>query len=161
MSVAKRTSFMSSQRKSQRGITMVEVLVAMLIFAIGLLGVAGMQSLALKSTDNSNTRSLVNIHAYEIVERMRANMAAVQDGQYDSITAVSGATNCLPSCSQAELAAWDSDEWLQNLQADIPSATGSVSYANGIATVTINWTERTLGTDAQAQSYTLQARINQ
>lgn len=161
MSVAKRISFMSLQRKNQRGVTMVEVLVAMLIFAIGLLGVAGMQSLALKSTDNSNLRSLVNIHAYEIVERMRANMTAVENGQYSSITAVSGATNCLPSCTPAQLAAWDADEWLQNLQSDIPSATGSVTYANGIATVTVNWTERTLGTDAQAQSYTLQARIDQ
>ena len=74
---------------------------------------------------------------------------------------MTGATNCLPSCSPAQLAAWDADEWLQNLQADIPSASGSVAYANGIATVTINWTERSLGTDALAQSYTLQARIDQ
>lgn len=153
---------MTARLNRQRGLTMIEVLVAMLIFAIGLLGVAGMQSLALKSTDNSNLRSLVNIHAYEIVERMRANMTAVEAGEYDSITAVSATpSNCLPSCTPAELAAWDADEWLQNLQADVPGATGSVSYANGTATVTINWTERSLGTDAQAQSYTLQARINQ
>ena len=77
---------MRAKLKGQRGLTMVEVLVAMLIFAIGLLGVAGMQSLALKSTDNSNMRSLVNIHAYEIVERMRANMTAVENGQYSSIS---------------------------------------------------------------------------
>lgn len=152
---------MRKKLNNQNGLTMIEVLVAMLIFAVGLLGVAGMQSLALKSTDNSNLRTLVNIHAYEIVERMRANMTAVESGQYNSISAVSGASNCLPSCTPAQLAAWDGDEWLQNLKADLPGATGSVAYANGIATVTINWTERSLGTDAQAQSYVLQARIDQ
>ncbi|WP_166266455.1 type IV pilus modification protein PilV [Marinobacter caseinilyticus] len=148
-------------KSAQRGLSMIEVLIAMLIFAIGLLGVAGMQSLALKSTNNSNVRSLVNIHAYEIVERMRANMGAVETGQYNSVTAISGATNCLPSCTPTNLAAWDADEWLQNLQADIPGATGSVNYAGGIAAVTINWTERGLGNDAEAQTYTLRARIDQ
>lgn len=148
-------------RAGQQGLSMIEVLVAMLIFAIGLLGVAGMQSLALKSSDNSNIRSLVNVHAYEIVERMRANMPAVQSGQYNTISGSSTATGCLPACTPAELAAWDASEWHSNLQADIPSATGAVAYANGVATVTINWTERGLGNDAAAQTYSLQARIDQ
>lgn len=148
-------------RSGQQGLSMIEVLVAMLIFAIGLLGVAGMQSLALKSSDNSNIRSLVNIHAYEIVERMRANMPAVQSGQYNAISGASTATSCLPNCTPAQLAAWDASEWHANLTADIPTATGTVVYANGKAVVTINWTERGLGNDAEAQTYSLQARIDQ
>jgi type IV pilus assembly protein PilV len=148
-------------KSRQQGFTMIEVLVALLIFAIGLLGVAGMQSLALKSSNNSNIRSLVNIHAYEIAERMRANMPAVQSGQYNSISGASTATSCLPSCTPNQLASWDASEWHTNLQADIPSATGAVSYANGIATVTINWTELTLANDTEAQTYSLQARIDQ
>lgn len=145
----------------QAGITMIEVLIALLIFAIGLLGVAGMQTLALKSTNNSNARTMVNLHAYEIAERMRANMSAAEDGEYDGINAVSGVTNCMPSCSPAELAALDGDEWISNLQADVPTATASVAYANGTATITINWTERGLGDDTENQSYTLRARIDQ
>ncbi|MEX0605220.1 MAG: type IV pilus modification protein PilV [Marinobacter sp.] len=149
------------KKAGQQGLTMIEVLIAMLIFAIGLLGVAGMQSLALKSSDNSNIRSLVNIHAYEIVERMRANMPAVRGGKYNSIAGASTSTNCSPSCTPNQLAAWDASEWYANLQADVPSATGAVIYANGMATVTINWTERSLGNDSEAQIYTLQARIDQ
>lgn len=148
-------------RACQQGLSMIEVLVAMLIFAIGLLGVAGMQSLALKSSDNSNIRSLVNIHAYEIVERMRANMPAVQSGQYNTISGASTVTSCLPACTPAALAAWDASEWHANLKADVPSSSGAVSYANGMAVVTINWTERTLGNDVEAQTYSLQARIDQ
>lgn len=148
-------------RRSQQGVSMIEVLIALLIFAIGLLGVAGMQTLALKSTNNSNTRTLVNIHAYEIAERMRANMTAAEDGDYNSINAVTGATNCMPSCTPAQLAAWDGDEWISNLQADVPTATASVAYASGTATITINWTERGLGNDTESQTYTLRARIDQ
>lgn len=146
---------------AQAGVTMIEVLIALLIFAIGLLGVAGMQTLALKSTNNSNIRTLVNIHAYEIAERMRANMPAAEDGEYDGITSVTGVTDCMPSCTPAELAALDGDEWITNLQSDVPTATASVDYANGTATITINWTERGLSNDTESQSYTLRARIDQ
>src|SRR5680860_148660 len=145
-------------KSRQQGFTMIEVLVAVLVFAIGLLGVAGMQSLALKSSNNSNIRSLVNIHAYDIVERMRANMPAVQSGQYNSIQGATTAASCLPNCTPNQLATWDASEWHANLQADVPSATGAVTYTNGIATVTINWTERTLSNDTEAQTYSLQAR---
>ncbi|WP_168203123.1 type IV pilus modification protein PilV [Marinobacter fonticola] len=148
--------------RSQSGFTMIEVLVALLVFAIGLLGVAGMQTLALKSTENSNIRSLANLHAYEIVERMRANMPGVTAGAYSSITGKTGATNCQPACTASNLAAWDAEQWLSNLSADIPSTTSaSVSYAGGVATVTVNWNERGLGSDAEAQTYVLQARIDQ
>lgn len=147
--------------RGQAGVTMIEVLIALLIFAIGLLGVAGMQTLALKSTNNSNARTLINMHAYEIAERMRANMPAAQDGKYDGISAVGGVTDCRPSCTPTQLAALDGDEWITNLQSDVPSATASVAYANGTASITINWTERGLGSDTENQSYTLRARIDQ
>lgn len=147
--------------KSQRGITMIEVLIALLIFAIGLLGVAGMQSLALKSTNNSNIRTLVNIHAYEIAERMRANMPGVESGSYNSISSITGAAQCSPGCTPQQLAALDGDQWLANLQAEVPSVTSaSVAYADGVATINIDWTERGYADDTEEQSYTLRARID-
>lgn len=103
----------------------------------------------------------MNLHAYEIAERMRANMTAAENGHYNSINAVTGATNCMPSCTPAQLAAWDGDEWIANLQADVPTATASVAYAGGTATITINWTERGIGDDTENQSYVLRARIDQ
>lgn len=151
--------------RAQCGVTMIEVLVAILIFAIGLLGVAGMQTLALKSTNNSNTRTLVTMHAYEIAERIRANMPAAEAGDYDGIKTstakASTPTDCRPNCTPSGLAALDAKEWVTNLEADVPTATAQVAYANGEAQITINWTERSLGNDAEAQSYTLRARIDQ
>lgn len=151
---------MSKIKSRESGFTMIEVLIAVLIFAIGLLGVAGMQTLALKSTNNSNIRTLVNLHAYEIAERMRANMAGAEDGLYDGISKSTGASDCRPSCTPQELASWDGDEWLANLQADIPTATASVAYVDGTAVITIDWTERSIGNDESVQTYELRARIN-
>ncbi|MFE8072815.1 type IV pilus modification protein PilV [Marinobacteraceae bacterium S3BR75-40.1] len=148
-------------RIKQHGFTMIEVLIAMVILAIGLLGVAGVQSLSLKSANNSNTRSLITMHAGEIVERMRANMPGVEDGQYNSITAAGSGSSCSPSCSPAQLASRDAYEWITNLQQDVPSAQAKLTYSGGMAVVTIDWTERDLGNDAVKQSYTLRARIDQ
>lgn len=140
---------------------MIEVLVALLILAVGLLGVAGTQSLALKSTTNSNTRSMVTMHAQEIAERMRANMPAVKDGHYDDISSAGSQSSCNPGCSSEELASLDRYEWITNLQEDVPSATASVTYSNGMAEIQIDWTERDLGNDAEPKTYTLRARIDQ
>ncbi len=57
---------------------MVEALVTVLIFAIGLLGVIGLQTLALSSTTISNQRNDATVLALDMADRMRANLGAVQ-----------------------------------------------------------------------------------
>lgn len=59
--------------RRQRGFTMIEVLVAVLILAIGLLGVAGVQLLSMQQTSNANKRSVATLYAQDLAERMRAN----------------------------------------------------------------------------------------
>lgn len=148
------------KQESQHGFTMIEVLVTIVILAIGLLGIAGVQTLSLKHSNNANIRTLVNMHAVEIVERMRGNMSAFEGGSYNNIDGTETSTTCT-SCTSAQLASLDAWQWNQNLAADIPGATGTVVTAGGVATVTINWTEREQGSDAEAKSYVLRSRIVQ
>jgi len=61
----------------QDGFTMIEVLVAVLVLAIGLLGVAGVQLLSMQQTTNSNVRSQATLYAQDLAERMRANGGAI------------------------------------------------------------------------------------
>ncbi len=117
---------------------MIEVLVALLILLIGLLGVAGMQYLSLKQVNNSNLRSQVNLHAEELVEMVRANGGNALD------------TSTVTT-------------WTNTLVQNVPGATPTISFdaAAGTVTVTIDWDERQLGDDSAEQTFSLVARLEQ
>tara|TARA_R110002094_G_scaffold188782_1_gene163891 strand:+ start:327 stop:719 length:393 start_codon:yes stop_codon:yes gene_type:complete len=129
---------------------MIEVLVAMVILAIGLLGVAGMQALSLKQSGNSSVRSLVTMHAYDLSERMRA--------ESDDVTVFEKASSSTCNGCDAKLSTWQT-----RLLEDVPTATTAVDVTTNanlaFAEITVNWTERGIGDDALAQSYTLYVRL--
>jgi type IV pilus assembly protein PilV len=137
-------------RRDVAGFTMIEVLVAMIILAIGLLGVAGMQALSLKQTSNSSIRSLVTMHAYDLSERMRSEIEDVT-----TLEKTKSAT--CTDCPQ------EIEEWHNRLIADIATAETTVDVtqaSNSIfAEITVDWTERGIGNDAIAQNYTLYVRL--
>lgn len=65
-------SFSIVNGKSQRGVTLIEVMIAVLVLSIGLLGVAAMQLKALQSASHSYQRSLATMAAQDAVERLWA-----------------------------------------------------------------------------------------
>jgi len=107
------------------GFSMIEVLITILIFAIGLLGVAAMQVQSLKGTADSGQRGKAVWLAQELTERMRANPDAVIAGNYVTGSTKAGACTAAPgkmcsnyfngssaveitaACSAAEMAAFD------------------------------------------------------
>lgn len=125
-----------SNPHSQRGFTLIEVLVALLVLLVGLLGVVGMQYLSLQQVNNSNLRSQVNLHALEMVEMIRS---------YDN--------SALPT---AQVEAWEAA-----LERDIPGADGDVTFNTNTVDVTITWDERQFGSDAAEQTFTMTARLVQ
>jgi type IV pilus assembly protein PilV len=121
----------------QRGFTMVEALVTVLIFAIGLLGVIGLQTLALASTSISNQRGDATVLALDMADRMRANLAAVNSGVgtgYDAAVAASNACRAVyadavaaaAACTSDQLAADDLYDWHAQIQQSLPSGDGAV-----------------------------------
>jgi len=73
-----------SPLRTQRGLSLLEVLVSIVVLAIGLLGLAGLQMTALKSGHSAYLRSQATILAYDFADRMRTNRAQVLSGTYDS-----------------------------------------------------------------------------
>lgn len=76
-----------NKRISQRaaGFTLLEILVAILILSIGLLGLASLQASGLRSNHSGYLRSKATIFAYEMADRLRANRATAIAGNYNIV----------------------------------------------------------------------------
>ncbi len=126
----------------QKGFNLIEILVTVIILAIGLLGVAGMQLTGLKYSQGAYHRSQVVVMTNDIVDRMRANRAAAESGSYD--IAIGDAANGVPCdvvmiCNPVMMADADLAEWKQALAANLPSGDGSIERNGNVFTITIQW----------------------
>lgn len=110
-----------------RGFTILEVLIAILITAIGVLGIAGLQAFTLKATHGSNLRSIATRQAYEIADSVRANNLGLTNGNYNNQQGVE-VTNCYRSsgCSALEMAQMDVYLWNQTNAALLPRGAGFI-----------------------------------
>ena len=113
--------------RRQRGFTLIEVLVAGLILAIGLVGVAGLQAFSLKNNQSAYMRSQATALAYDLADRMRSNVAGANGGFYDPATAAM-ATGCTTTsgCSPAQMAQHDLGEWNNSVATFLPMGEGFV-----------------------------------
>jgi type IV pilus assembly protein PilV len=73
-------------RRRQRGFTLVEVLVTIIVMAIGILGVAGLQLAGMRSNHSAYLRTQATIAASDLIDRMRADPAAFAGKRFDSST---------------------------------------------------------------------------
>ncbi len=110
-----------------KGFTMIEVMVAIIIIAIGLLGIAGLQLLAIRNTTGAGLRTVATQLAYDITDRMRANSPGVVAGYYSTLAAPSGTPPCYSSaCTPQQMAALDMQAWLTRVQTLLPQGAAIV-----------------------------------
>lgn len=113
--------------KSMRGFTLIEVLVALLVLGIGLLGVAGLQSATLGMNHASYLRSQATVLALDITDRMRANPRATGNGAYFQGTATeTSSCTTTTGCTTLEMAQHDLWEWENLLATRLPNGEGVV-----------------------------------
>ena len=63
--------------KTQSGFTLLEIMVAIVVLSLGLLGLAGLQAASLRNNQTAYYRSIATQQAYDIADRLRANLAGV------------------------------------------------------------------------------------
>jgi type IV pilus assembly protein PilV len=116
------------REQSTRGFTLIEVLVALVVLSIGLLGIASLQLSSLRWNHGASLRSQATLLAYDIVDRMRANQIAATGGDYDIAfgTTPTGGT----------VAGDDKVRWKTVLASTLPGGDGSVARVP-IGTTTI------------------------
>jgi type IV pilus assembly protein PilV len=127
--------------KHQRGAGLIEALVAILVLSVGLLGMLGMQTTALRFEQSSWIRSALSSNIASLADRIRANSDAEATAysfnstyagaraaiEADPITYFTPAKNCdTTTCNAAELAAYDLLIWRQDLDQQLPGATGFI-----------------------------------
>ena len=150
-----------AKRNGMIGFTMVEVLVALLVLSIGLLGLAALQGTGLRFSHQSYQRTQATILIYDIIDRMRANPQGLVNYPLDITTAPpASAKDCVTnSCSAAELANYDLNAWRDSIQKTIGSQRSAIARNGLFYVITIEWRESKFNEGAnpsQTQSVTVQ-----
>lgn len=130
----------------QRGVALLEVLVAVVILAVGLLGMAGLQARALQQNHSSLQQSQAVLLSYSILDSLRA----------DRVNAVAGAYNmgntCAAPAATGALIGDTKNNWLQAIQDRFGATGSSCGFINcdntGLCTVRILWDDTRAGGSA-------------
>jgi type IV pilus assembly protein PilV len=159
-----------------RGVSLIEVLMAVLVFSVGLLGLSGLLITSFRSNQVGYQRTQAEFLAMSMADRMRANPLAVWSGGYNSASyPISGTQACTDAsaCTPAKVAVRDQAMWSSQLTTFLPNATASIACTNGATLnstqllvrppyagnciMRINWTERGAGDsthqDATTRTY--------
>ncbi len=122
---------MTTRPRHQTGLTLIEVLIAVVVLAIGLLGIAGLQSAALSNNLISYQYTQASSLAQAMIERMRANRDGVRNGAYAiaaDATPPAAAVNCASSaCTSAQQAQWD----IATIYSQVSSSVGTTNIPSG------------------------------
>ena len=118
---------MPSRRQS--GLGLIEVLVALVLLSIGLLGLAGLQASGMRVGLSSIQRSQAAQLAQDMIERLRANVAG-------AVAYNLALGDAAPAC--ASVAGCELRDWRLRLQA-LPAGTGAVMVSGQQATVIVQW----------------------
>lgn len=143
--------------RKQKGFTLIEVLVTMVIVSLGLLGIAGIIANSLKVNQGAYTRSQASWLANDVIDRMRSNRVAAETSPSPYALASCGAAPAAP----ATVAQTDLKQWCDALVASLPSGTGTGSITVGAApsrkvTVVVQWDDSRQAGGSSTQQFTVE-----
>ena len=150
--------------RRQVGFTLIEILVTVFVLAFGLLGFAALQTEGMKNNRVAELRAEVTQAAYNIGDRIRANVGGAVSGAYRADTSPVVAYDCetdfdgtveANKCSSAEMANADLALWYATLADALPSGTGEITCSDSdgadadfctrgsLYTIEVTWEEST------------------
>ena len=147
----------------QRGLSLIEVLVAVVVLGVGLLGTAALQATALRGGQSSYESSMAVTQTNSILEAMRANATAVSAGAYNV------ALQCAVPADAGSRAQRDTHRWMTDLKTSVggraedavatdTTTCGTIACVSGNCTVTVQWDDRRAG-GRQDRQVTTRTRI--
>jgi type IV pilus assembly protein PilV len=152
-----------SRALTERGFSIVEAMVALLVLSVGMLGIAGLYVTTLRASGSALFRTHAVNLAADMADRIRANPNA--GAAYAAAAADNNCAGGGASCSPTQLAADDLFTWLNEIatvlpdDGDVNTAQGTVAVAGAnprTYTITVSWVEPT---EPQPLSYVLRMQI--
>lgn len=131
----------NSQRKSsihlkrQAGVSLLEVLIAVLVLSVGLLGIAGLQTANIRNTQSAHQRTVAVLLAASMAERIRANPAAAITGAFVL------PKSCSPLSAGGSIQSVEHANWIAEIRTNLGNAStscGQVTYDAGTRTYTVD-----------------------
>ncbi|WP_299976806.1 type IV pilus modification protein PilV [uncultured Pseudoteredinibacter sp.] len=136
----------------QSGATMIEVMVALFLLAVGLLGTLALQNSSQRSNQSAMFSSVAIVLARDMANRINANnnaFSADDDNLYDSVDTddISGAaTVCTVGCDQAAIKTMDTGQWAEEVKSKLPAGRGTVDINDdGVHEVIVMWDDQLTG----------------
>ncbi len=115
-----------THQRSEGGFSLIEVLVALVVFSIGLLALSGLQFTALRGNHDAYVSTIASLQVMDAADRLRANPIGVAAGDYDLLDADTTDPGCIDSgCSTAALALYD--YWVWNTGDSSQPGTGNAA----------------------------------
>ena len=141
-----------------RAFTLIEVMIAMLVMSVGLLGIAATLIAAMHSATSNYLKQQAVQTAYDMADRMRSNfkVASTPNSSNPYIVALAPPAAATPSpdcsstaCTPANMAAYDVWQWQTALKSDLPGGLGSISVTpdpttgkRAQVTITVQWSDQ-------------------
>lgn len=123
--------------RKEAGATLIEVLIAMVVLAIGLLGLAGLQATSIQSNHSAYYRSQATLLANDLADRMRANRTEALTNAYLIDFPTPSTRNSVSGTSAQK----DIAEWLNQLAQTLPDGTGKVEKDSTLVTISVRWND--------------------
>ena len=125
--------------KQQSGIGLIEILIAVLILGIGILGVASTQVVSMQMNTQSQSRSQAVLLAEDLLDRIRAN--PTNPAAYSLAQGAANNGQCVTGFVPANgnVTADDIQSWDNSLACSLPAAQRTVAVNGNVVTVTIDW----------------------
>jgi type IV pilus assembly protein PilV len=143
------------------GFTLIEALIALVVLAVGLLGIAALYVESLRASRSALYRTQAVVFATDLADRIRANRNACTAGgcAYEGVGALTATCETTAGCTPAQLAANDLKRWLDTGAGALPGFAGSVDFTAGTPNqyvILVQWIEAGVTDPA---SYTLRVQI--
>ncbi len=141
--------------KNQQGMSLIEVLVALLVLGIGVMGYAALQLNAVRMSDDTYARSQAVAVAQNLIERMRANVSEASGtyltaGQWTGGLPASYSDACFKAtvssndiCTPAQMAAQDIQQVRLMARDSLPNGVVSAASCDEVTCVTVAWNQTT------------------